>query len=207
MNIAAMRMHADLEDQPQPLNWMQRDSIDQHPGDSLLMLQAGGLRDPDWLKAVAQHHENLDGTGYPKQLRGDEVVIAARILRLADFYVAKIRSRRYRPAETTRTAFRNIFGKERSRLDGKIALVLLRKLGLYPPGTLMRLANKEIAVVVRKQGNGESAGRVVVFLAPNGRLLKQPLERNTSQTDFAILNITEIESEWPDIRWPRFWGY
>lgn len=207
MNLGAMPLHALMTTQHQPPDKTQRESIAQHPEDSLSRLQAGGLNDPDWLEAVRQHHENLDGSGYPRGLRGDDIGTPARILRLADYFVAKIRRRRYRQAETTRSAFRHIFGDERGRLDSHLALLLLRRLGLLPPGTLMRLASQEIAVVVRKQGSGESAGKVVVFLGPNGRPLKKPMERNTNQTEFSVLNVTEVEPRWPEVDWPALWGY
>lgn len=207
MNVAAMRMHAELTYQSQALDPKQRESIVQHPEDSVIALHDSGIVDEDWLIAVSQHHENLDGTGYPQHLHGDEVRMPARIIRLADFYVAKIRGRRYRLAQSTRSAFKHIFGDERGRLDSHIALLLLRRLGLYPPGTLLRLASREIAVVVRKQGNGQSAGNVMAFLGPTGRALKQPAERNTGQIDYSVLNVTEIEPGWPEIDWPALWGY
>lgn len=52
--------------------------------------------DPDISKIVLQHHENWDGTGYPKGLRGEEIMLEARILRLADFYDALRTNRPYR---------------------------------------------------------------------------------------------------------------
>jgi HD-GYP domain-containing protein (c-di-GMP phosphodiesterase class II) len=207
MNAAAMRLHADLTEHRAVIDNAQRDSIVRHPEDCLKLLRAGGLQDGNWLDAVAQHHENLDGSGYPHGLHGEDIPIAARIIRIADYYVAKIRGRRYRPAISTRSAFKRIFGEERARLDSRYALLLLRRIGLYPPGTLVRLASRETAVVVRKQGNGESAGNVIAFYGPAGKLLKEAAERNTSQAGYVILNVTEIEPHWPQIRWEGFWGY
>jgi hypothetical protein len=207
MNIAAMRLHSDLTERRTSIDAEQRDSISRHPQDSLKLLEVSGIQDRDWLDAVGQHHENLDGSGYPNGRRGEDICRAARIIRIADFYVAKIRGRRYRPAVTAQAAFKHIFGDERTRLDSHFALLLLRRLGLYPPGTLIRLASREIAVVMRKQGGGETPGKVIAFFGPYGRLLKQPVERNTTQTSYAILNVVEIEPNWPEINWAAFWGY
>lgn len=207
MNIAAMRLHNDLAERRGFSDQSQRDSIARHPQDSLNLLQASGLRDMDWLTAVGQHHENLDGSGYPDGLRGDAIGTAARIIRIADFYGAKIRGRRYRPALSTRSAFKQIFGDERGRLDSHFALLLLRRLGLHPPGTLLRLSDREVAVVTRKQGSGEIPGKAIAFIGPHGRLLKAPMERNTKLADYAILDVVEADSNWPAIPWESFWGY
>jgi hypothetical protein len=207
MNVAAMRLHSDLADRQIAIDAEQRDSISRHPQDSLKLLEVSGVQDRNWLAAVAQHHENLDGSGYPNSLRGEEILRIARSIRIADFYVAKIRGRRYRQAVSTRSAFKHIFGDERNRLDSQLALLLLRRLGLFPPGTLVRLSSREIAVVARKQGSSETAGNVIAFLGPSGKLLKTPVERNTTQVNYTILNIAEIEPSWPEIRWETFWGY
>jgi HD-GYP domain-containing protein (c-di-GMP phosphodiesterase class II) len=47
---------------------------------------------------VLQHHERLDGTGYPQGLKGDEIILEARILAVADVLEAMIAYRPYRPA-------------------------------------------------------------------------------------------------------------
>ena len=53
--------------------------------------------DPTIRAAILHHHENYDGTGYPHRLKGDEIPIEARILRIVDTYDALIHQRSYRP--------------------------------------------------------------------------------------------------------------
>ncbi|MBF8304522.1 MAG: metal dependent phosphohydrolase [Dehalococcoidia bacterium] len=50
------------------------------------------------LQIVSQHHERMDGSGYPGQLKGNEIVLGARILAVADVYDAMISTRPYRGA-------------------------------------------------------------------------------------------------------------
>jgi len=84
---------------------------------------------------------------------------------------------------------------------------LLRRYGLYPPGTLVRLANRELAAVLRKEGSAESAGHVMAFMEARGRLLKEPVERDTASVSYAVTGITEAEAHWPAIAWEAYWGY
>jgi hypothetical protein len=207
MNLSAMRLHAELATGLARYNDEIHADIRLHPERGVRLLSVGGLADPVWLAAVAQHHENLDGSGYPRGLRDDAIIQPARILRIADYYAAKISGRRYRPPHSAKFALREIFAGERGRLDTRLAVLLLRRFGLYPPGTLVRLANREVAVAIRRQGHGDDAGNVVSFMEYRGRLLKTPQLRNTALAGYAVTGVTEPEPRWPDIPWARFWGY
>ncbi len=59
---------------------------------------------PFILQSVLYHHENYDGTGYPENLKGDEIPFGARVLRLADTFSALISKRPYRKAFDVDTA-------------------------------------------------------------------------------------------------------
>lgn len=56
------------------------------------------------IETVYHHHENFDGTGYPENLKGDEIPIGARILRICDVFAALISERKYRSAFDVDTA-------------------------------------------------------------------------------------------------------
>jgi HD-GYP domain-containing protein (c-di-GMP phosphodiesterase class II) len=67
------------------------------------------------LDILCQHHERLDGSGYPRGLRGDEIIFPARVLAVADAYDAMTTDRPYRPAKTPEEAVRELYrvaGKE-----------------------------------------------------------------------------------------------
>ncbi len=69
----------------------------------------------DSLEILAQHHERLDGSGYPRGLRGDDIIFPARVLAVADAYDAMTTDRPYRRAKTPEEAVRELYrvaGKE-----------------------------------------------------------------------------------------------
>jgi putative nucleotidyltransferase with HDIG domain len=51
---------------------------------------------PDICEMIRHHHENWDGTGYPDKLKGEEIPIGARIIRIADTYESMTSNRSYR---------------------------------------------------------------------------------------------------------------
>jgi hypothetical protein len=177
-----------------------------HPDASADILQHAGIRDPEWLTCVRQHHENMDGSGYPAGLQGGQISLGARILRVADVYCSKVGARHFRPPKSSRVAFKELFGVERNYLDSQIASLLLRRLGLFPPGTLVRLNNRESACIARPGRNGR-ARLAVSFLDARGRPLETPRERDLSTRMYAVHHLISVEPLWPEIDWCRIWGY
>jgi HD-GYP domain-containing protein (c-di-GMP phosphodiesterase class II) len=75
---------------------------------------------------VVQHHERLDGCGYPKGLRGDEILPGARVLAVADVVEAMITHRPYRAALPLEEALAEIGSESRGRYDAEAAKVCSR---------------------------------------------------------------------------------
>lgn len=207
MNIAEMRLHDDLARGLTGYTDSQREAIRLHPEHSAALLGAAGVVDFVWLDTVSQHHENMDGSGHPNRLTGADICLPARILRVADHYVAKISGRYYRPANSPSAALRQTFGADRSRLDSQIAVLLMRRMGLYPPGTLVRLANREIAAITRRGTRKGSTQHVVSFLDHRGNAMERPTNRDIRINAFAIRGVAQPELNWPAIDWPSLWGY
>ena len=72
---------------------------------------------------VAQHHERLDGSGYPRGLAGGEILPGARLLAVADVVEAMITHRPYRPALSLEEALAEIGPGSRGRFDAEAAEV------------------------------------------------------------------------------------
>lgn len=206
MNLAMLGVQDRLYHFPRLLEAADRTVIAAHPDRAVELLKQGGVEDPDWLRAVAQHHENIDGSGYPAGLGIEAISAMARVLRVTDVYCAKISGRHYRPAQSTRTAMKDIFGRERAHLDSQISAQLLRTMGLYPPGTLVRLANGESACITRR-GHGGMARFATSFLDSRGRLMEAPRERPLARHTYALRGFLEVEPDWPAINWKQLWGY
>ncbi len=206
MNMADLALHDRLVDQASTLSGEEQHLLTSHPARTAELLAGAGLDNPVWLESVTQHHENMDGSGYPAGLSGGSIRLTARILRVADTYCAKITGRHYRPPKSGRFALQEIFGRERGRLDSQIATLLLRRIGLFPPGTLVRLANRENACITRRARSG-MVRLAVSFMDPRGRPLDPPRERDMSTRTHHLRAVLEAEPAWPKIDWKHLWGY
>jgi hypothetical protein len=98
--------------------------------------------------SIANHHERLDGTGYPAGLKDGKISSLARLLAVADVYAAMCCPRPHRPAIDPRTALTDtlMFG-ENGGLDPSWAERLL-VLSFYPAGSIVELTDGSVARVV-----------------------------------------------------------
>lgn len=206
MNLGALRLHAELADGREFFDDYARAGIQEHPEHGARLLEASGIRDPEWLAAVRQHHENMDGSGYPLGLRGEQIGPSARLIRVVDYFVAKISGRHTRPPRSARFALRLLLlENDRERLDTRYAQHLLHRYGLYPVGTLVRLENMEIAVVTRNTGRCGNASVATSFMRQRGRFLAFPIERDISAAGLAVTDVLEREAYRSRFPWELFW--
>jgi diguanylate cyclase (GGDEF)-like protein/PAS domain S-box-containing protein/putative nucleotidyltransferase with HDIG domain len=80
---------------------------------------------PDVIGAVASHHERLDGLGYPRGLKGDEIPLLGRILAVADAYSAMTTDRPYRRAKGPDEAQAELVKAAGSQLDPELVRIFI----------------------------------------------------------------------------------
>jgi hypothetical protein len=183
MNISMLELQGQLATQLGPLTAPQREVIQGHPQRSVQMLKVAGITDPEWLEAVAQHHETSDGNGYPLGLR--DIAPLAQLLNRCDVYTAKLSPRRSRESLTADVAVRRMFA---ARPGDPITAALIKEFGLYPPGSFVRLATGETAIVVRRGANAHTPV-VTVLTDVRGATLAHLERRDTALPGHGIVSM------------------
>jgi HD-GYP domain-containing protein (c-di-GMP phosphodiesterase class II) len=112
-----MRMPVEVLKSTDLLSAPQRALLQQHPEFSASIVRQMQGTDERWADAVRQHHERLDGSGYPDHVRGSAVGPVARLLSVADTYVGIQSPRVYRPALSGRQALVEI---DRAVVEGRL---------------------------------------------------------------------------------------
>lgn len=204
MNLAVLEVQDRLAGLPAAPDEAERARLAAHPLDAVELLRGGGVDHPDWLAAVAQHHENMDGSGYPAGLDSTAITLLARILRASDVYCAQLSARHYRPAQSPERAMHALFARHRQHLDLQVCTRLLHRFGLHPPGTLVRLTNGECACITRA-GQRHPPPFAVSFLDGAGRLLVPPRERALTHPATALRGYLQPDPNWPTIDWQTLW--
>lgn len=109
----------------------ERKEIQRHPAESERILQHIPMHGNynNMLAIIRQHHERLDGSGYPDGLKADEIIIQSRMMAIVDIYDAVTQERHYKPAYTRSEAVK-ILKKdaEAGRLDHELTACFLENL-------------------------------------------------------------------------------
>ncbi len=103
---------------------------------------------PEVLEGIAQHHELVDGSGFPAGLRGEQMSQAGKILALVNLYDNLCNPARLVNAMTPHEALSMIFAQMKSRFDTATLGAFIRLMGVYPPGSVVQLVNDAYGVVV-----------------------------------------------------------
>lgn len=103
--------------------------------------------DPAALAIITQHHEYVDGSGYPKHLRGEQMTEAARLVALVNYYDNLCNPVNIKKALTPHQALSFIFAQRKTKFDAKALQLMIRSLGVYPPGSIVHLSNDMLATV------------------------------------------------------------
>jgi len=118
-DIGKISVPAEILSKPGILTDLQFALIKAHPTTGYEILK--GIEFPyDIARIVLQHHERLDGSGYPQGLLGDDILLEARIVAVADVVEAMSSHRPYRPALGIRKALEEISAKKGKLYDPRV---------------------------------------------------------------------------------------
>jgi len=125
-----------------------------------------------------QHHEKIDGSGYPRGLQGEQILSYARLLSITDVYEAITAHRPYRKAMEPEDAYNIILSGLGTSFDEKFGQIFLSKIALYTPGTEIFLNTGERAIVVSVPVNNPQRPMIRLISYPDGTPYTPP--RNIS---------------------------
>jgi HD-GYP domain-containing protein (c-di-GMP phosphodiesterase class II) len=203
--------HASLPDgllqHPGALDAAQTAQVHTHvaSGDALLVASK------DWPAAVreasAQHHERLDGSGYPAGLAGDAICRLARMLAVCDVYDALSSNRPYQHALEPAEAIARI-SASKNLYDAAIVSAFVRRLGLYPVGSLVEMESQRLAVVIWQNAIAMSDPMVRVFYSLQERSRMSPELIDLSAPDAKDFVIGRVSaSDWPVGNVEALWSH
>ncbi|WP_026894166.1 HD-GYP domain-containing protein [Clostridiisalibacter paucivorans] len=102
---------------------------------------------------VLQHHERIDGLGYPKSLTGNEINYYAKIVSISDVYDALTSDRPYRRGLPPNEAIEYLMGTGGSIFDAEMVELFVKNIVPYPVGTLVDLSNGDVGLVEKLNTN------------------------------------------------------
>ncbi len=148
-DIGKLDIPIEIINKPGAITPLEFDVIKTHPSKGVERMNKCKNLSLEVLQGIQSHHEKIDGSGYPFGYEGDTIPLFGRILAVADVYDALTSQRSYRKAWQPKEAMEYIISASSSQFDSELVKKFSHLISVYPTGSLAKLSDGSIAVVVK----------------------------------------------------------
>lgn len=192
--IGMFKLPADLRHSSKALSPEQRRVLSAHTILGYRILK--GFSAPENVALAAlEHHERIDGSGYPRNLTAPKITDYALIIGVVCSYDAMMSRRPFRPGTLDGHAtIMDLAQKNRKQYDEKILKALVYTLSVYPVGTAVQLSNNSRGIVVKTDPAKPRSPIVKVILDPDGKkLAESPLIQVSESQGLTISGVLGVD--------------
>lgn len=152
-DIGKLMIDASIINKPARLTQEEFSLIKMHPQLSLDLLAGRWTISLESKEAILAHHENYDGSGYPRGLSGDAIPFYARIIHVTDVYDALTSKRPYKEPYTPSEAIEYLMGGCNILFAKEVVSTFLKWIPVYPKGVMVKLSDGRDGVVYENTQN------------------------------------------------------
>jgi len=199
-DIGLISIDPSLLNRPEELTDSERQHLNQHPEIGFNILRHYREISTPAAHIAYQHHERVDGFGYPRQLTKRQIVEYARIAAVADTFDDIVTDHPYRRGYTIPEGVTVLRRLTRSHFDGEVVEAFASNIAIYPVGSLLKLSTGNIAVVVSVNKSNQYRPLVQVIADARAFLLEANFELDLAKTREVQIVHRLSESEAQDIK-------
>ncbi len=157
-----------------------KSKIDLHPSESNYMVSKLTV-DFDVLQSIYQHHERIDGSGYPQGITAKRFAKYSYILTFVEHFVELTTPNPFHKQMTPADAIAYILRYERKQFDGDVLFAFVRASGLFPVGSWVQLSSGDFGIVVKSNKTMFDKPIVRVYLDPARQTITPPKNVDLAQ--------------------------
>jgi putative nucleotidyltransferase with HDIG domain len=150
-DVGKSKLPRNLVNKSEPLKKFESDMLRLHPKYSVEIMEPmskAGAFPGDALCIIRDHHERVDGSGYPAGLNGDNLSVMTKIISIVNRYDNLCNNVDHTRSLTPHEALAYLFARERKRYDDPLLQRFIAYMGIYPPGTVVTLNNELTGMVI-----------------------------------------------------------
>jgi len=179
-----------------------------HPQRGYELLQQANIIDSVALDVCLHHHEKINGTGYPKKLKADEISIFAKMGAVCDVYDAITSNRPYKEGWEPGISLQRM-AQWTEHFDDRVFKAFVKSVGIYPIGSMVKLKSGRLAVVIDQSPKSLLSPIIKVFFSTKSKSrikielidLSKPHEQDSivgheNPSAWGINDINEIWSQY-----------
>ncbi|KAF0099907.1 MAG: HD-GYP domain-containing protein [bacterium] len=175
-DVGKAKVPDEILNKPAKLTEAEFAKMKSHVVQSILILQNTPGISQIALDVAGQHHERFDGTGYPNKLKGEEISLYGRMGAIVDVYDAITSNRVYHRGMSPTAALGRLLEWSRYHFDPALVQAYIKSIGIYPTGSLVRLASGRLGVVREQHSEKMMQPRVLVIYHAEKRYYLPPEE-------------------------------
>jgi putative nucleotidyltransferase with HDIG domain len=146
-DLGKVKIPDEILNKPGPFTIEERKMVQNHPTFSAEMLEKTEDITEDSIRLAFEHHERLDGKGYPRGLSEDGLHIDSNIISICDVYDALTSARVYKPGFPLPKALQIMIEKAGTEFKRNLVEMFIKIVGAYPVGSLVELNTGELTIV------------------------------------------------------------
>lgn len=177
-DIGKAKIHSDLLNKVEKITEQDYQQFQRHVDYTIQLLNQTDNIPQLVRKTVAQHHERIDGSGYPNKLTGKQISLTGQMAGLVDTYCALTNDRVYAKGVYSQQALEEIHKLRNIKFNGVIIDQLVQFLGMYPVTSLVELNTGEVGVVIEQNSVRRLLPRVLVILNADKTRNPSPMTLN-----------------------------
>jgi putative nucleotidyltransferase with HDIG domain len=149
------------------------------------------------VEIVMQHHECVDGSGYPGKLKGGKISPLSKIVSIVNVYDNLCNPHNLADALTPHEALSHMFAVKRNKFDAVALQAFIHCLGVYPPGSIVQLSNEMLGLVISVNPASPLKPNVLVYDPgiPKDEAVIVSLERENDLSISKCLRPGELQNE------------
>ncbi|HHQ14142.1 MAG TPA: HD-GYP domain-containing protein [Chromatiales bacterium] len=174
LDIGKTSVPIQLLAKPGKLNEIEQHFVQRHVLQGINILRLTGDAPPRVAEMILGHHERLDGSGYPRGLRGTEIPLFARIAAIIDSFDAMTLNRHYADGISAHHALRALNTGRGQAYDAALLREFIHALGVYPTGTRVELVDGRVGLVCAQNPEWPLRPLILQTETADGELLTEP---------------------------------
>ena len=174
LDIGKIKLPRELLEKNARLTADEFEQIKEHVDLGLAILHETPKIHPDVLEGIAQHHERMNGSGYPNNLMGDRISTFGRMGAIADTYAAVTKPRPYAEVISPHQALQMLSSWSGSQFQADMVEQFIQSIGVFPVGSMVELSTGEVAVVVTHSKFKRLRPKVLILTEPDKTVRGNP---------------------------------